>query len=154
MIGDGMQIRRPIHIGDAADALTLLTKTDKRIDGTEWSLIGPRAYTYRRLIELFAYATMSPFRLTSFSPRLFWLYCKMIPEVGTVTLPYDNILQLAESERPSRNGELGMDDLGFGDGLVRLEDRMLEIARAYRRVDDFGLSLSFPPELLQEERLS
>jgi nucleoside-diphosphate-sugar epimerase len=145
VLDGGKQVRYPIHISDVASALVLLTQTSKPVDGKQYDLYGPKGYTYKRLVELFAYSTMSSAKTVSLSPTLFWLYGKVFPEIRRALFPYDNILQLLESERVG--DALSMKDLGF-ETLERLEDHMLHVSRKYRRTADFGLPLVFPQHLL------
>ncbi|PJF18381.1 NAD(P)-binding protein, partial [Paramicrosporidium saccamoebae] len=123
MLEGGKQVRYPIHISDIASAIVLLTQTGKPVDGKQYDLYGPKGYTYRRIVELFAYSTMSPAKLVNLPPALFWLYGKMFPEIRRALFPYDTILQMLENERVG--GALGMKDLGF-ETLERLEDHMLQ----------------------------
>lgn len=148
MVEDGRAIRYPLHISNMADAIVLLIKSEQSVEGKSFDLAGPRGYTYRRLVELFAYAAMCPLRTVSLSPAAFWLYGRLFPEIRRAPFPYDTILQLKESECPQVGG-LGMKDLGF-TRLETVEDNLLAIARRYRRMEDFGASLVFPPELLTD----
>lgn len=152
VLDHGKQIRYPLHISNIADALVLLTRTTMAIEGKTFELAGPKGYTYRRLVELFAYASMSPCNITSLPAPLFWLYGKVFPEIRRAPFPYDTILQVGESERVTKDA-LGMRDLGFGR-LEALEDHMLQMARRYRRTADFGTPLVFPKELLQDSTRS
>lgn len=126
----------------------LLARSERAVEGQTYELAGPRGYTYRRLVELFAYASISPCRIVSLPPPLFWLYGKIFPEIRRAPFPYDTILQLGESEGVTE-GALGMRDLGF-ERLERLEDHMLQLVRRYRRTADFGTPLVFPDHLLQD----
>lgn len=138
-------MRYPIYITDVADALVLLIRST--VGGT-FDLYGPKGYTYRRLVELFSYATMSPCHITSLPPPLFWLYGKVFPELRKSPFPYDTILQLLESERIDPN-QLNLKDLGIHKPET-VEDQMLQITRRYRRTPDFGLPLVFPESLLED----
>lgn len=152
MIGDGSQIRKPIHVSNVAEAIQLLIR-EKGVEGKVFELCGPKAYTYKRLIELFAYATMVRCRTASLNPALFWLYGRtMSVEIRRTPFPYDTILQLAESE-PLVQDLPGMAELGFSK-LELLEDHMIELSRRYRATEVFGLPVTFPPELLADSTKS
>lgn len=72
VVHQGQQVRYPLHVSNMADALVLLTRTNEPIEGTTYNLYGPRGYTYRRLVEMFAYASMTSCDIISLSPTLFW----------------------------------------------------------------------------------
>lgn len=150
MIGDGQQARHPLHVTNFADALLVLIKTRQLVEGKTFEFAGPKGYTYRRLIELFAHAAICPAKAISLPPALFYCYGRLFPEIRRTPFPYDTILQLTESEHVHpTTSMLGFKDLGFGK-LDTLEDHLLAIARRYRRVEDFGTPLVFPPELLTD----
>lgn len=153
-MGAGDQVKRPLHVSNLADAIMVLIRSEELVEGRTYELAGPRAYTYRRLVELFAHAAMCPCRTVSLSPALFWAYGRIFPEIRRAPFPYDTILQLAESERELTPGVLGMADLGFSR-LDTVEEHLLAMARRYRRTEDFGTPVVLPPELMvAEEGLS
>lgn len=137
-------------MADLADALLLLIKSERPVEGRTYELVGPRAYTYRRLVDLFAHAAMCPNTKISLPPMLFWVYGRLFPEIRRAPFPYDTILQLAESERELTPGTLGMADLGFSR-LETVEEHLLAMARRYRRTEDFGTPVVLPPELMAAE---
>lgn len=152
MLGDGGQLRYPLHILDIADALVLLARTAETVEGRCYVLHGPKGYTMRRLAELVAYAALAPSHITSLPPWAVWMYGKIFPEIRKAPFPYDTILQMAESERlPER--ALGMRELGFAR-LQTVEGQMLSMVRRYRRTPDFGSPLVFPEHLLSDSTLS
>lgn len=148
--GAGDQVKRPLHVADFADALLLLIKSEGPVEGRTYELFGPRAYTYRRLVDLFAHAAMCPNKKIRLPPILYWAYGRLFPEIRRAPFPYDTILQLAESERDLTPGALGMADLGFSR-LETVEEHLLAMARRYRRTEDFGTPIVLPPELLSTE---
>lgn len=71
IIGDGQQIKVPIHVSNVVDAFQLLIR-EKGVEGKIFELVGPKAYTYKRLVELFAYAAVVKGSLAKTNPLLFW----------------------------------------------------------------------------------
>ncbi len=148
MVGDGSQVKRPIHVSNVAEALQLLIR-EKGVEGKTFELAGPKAYTYKRLVELFAYAAMVRCHTIPLNPTLFWLYARMMSvEIRRTPFPYDTILQLGESEVLTSQLP-GMAELGFIQ-LETVEDHMNELSRRYRSTAVFGLPVKFPPELLAD----
>ena len=148
MIGDGKQLRYPLHISNIADALVLLARSTDPVEGRCFTLHGPKGYTMRRLIEMVAYAALAPAKITSLPAWMFWLYGKVFPEMRKAPFHYDTILQLAESERLPEQ-KVGMRELGF-EHLETVEDHMLSMVRRYRHTADFGSPLVFPEHLLSD----
>lgn len=160
VLDDGQQVRYPIHVADVADALAVAARSNRQVDGRVFELAGPRAYTYRRLVELFAYAAFTPCRIVSLSPYSFWsarrrrcahprrLYGKIFPDLRQAPFPLDCIRQLLESEAPDAQ-HASAADLGLAR-LERLEDHMVHIARRYRRTADYGQPVVFPAPLLAD----
>ncbi len=108
IVSGGTAALQPAHVSDVADALVLLIEAAGSPEhaGRTYDLLGPRAYTRRRLAELFAAAALFPPRIASLSPRALWIYSRLDLEILSVPFPYDAVLQMLESDvrRTADNG--------------------------------------------------
>ncbi len=76
------------------------------------------------------------------------LYGKLFPEIVRAPFPLDVIRQLGESEFVDE-AHVTMAGLTAAP-LKTVEECIMEIARPYRRMEDCGVAVVLPPELLTD----
>ena len=150
-------IKQPLSIDDAADAILLMTESHRNI-GKEYTLWGPRAYTFRRLVELFAFASFTEARIQPMPRALFYAYGRMSVSPWQSPFPLDFIKQLGENDfeagcttKPP-TGAPGMSSLGFLK-LQTVEELLPEVTRGYRQTEYYGEQVTFPDEMLADSIL-
>lgn len=109
------------------------------LEGLTFNLYGPKKYTYREIVELFAQMSMRDHPIRNMGPWSLLFYSMFFPEWRRPHHTPDLIKQMMEDEIINRN-HIGFEDLGLNrEELKTLEDTAIEFVRGYRHSDDFSV---------------
>lgn len=136
-INGGNSIKHPLYIDDLAEGLLRIAKDRSHFLGKTFELLGPDAFTWRKILEIFRYYLVQPNKPIYSIPRwLFAIMARVLSWEWSCPFYMPDELHVWMSDEIRKADTLGFEHLGMSSLLTTLDEAGNNMIRIYRKADD------------------